>query len=429
MAIQLDIVKDCEAEASPDLLELVLVPPFSNPEAKPSIESADPELPSLFWTFIATLKFTYYVFQRGFSVAWVFEASGQAVRIAFRFACFVMMLLPAFMKATWIYLRDASIRKDIKYGEGDRELLDIYLPSGPRRKAQDLPVIIFVSGGGWVVGYKGWACLMGMTLKRLGYVFVSVDYPNFPEVTMEEMVQAVGRSVKWTMENIKSYGGDPKKIFLTGQSAGANLVSTLLCRKTLFDLGLHKELPTIHKFPTADPSYLTWDERVIGSVCISGVYDLSEEGFAVFKRFGIRESVVRSMCNESPSLYSPLSILQLDAFRANVSRAHFPPILLLHGAKDFASPIAGSKNLEAAFRNLGVKVTGKYYKDKGHTDVILEDALDPNIAEDPLLSNMNAFLKLQLGECDGTPEKLEFEPYNFFYPSWWIRIARRLNPF
>ncbi|ETO03955.1 hypothetical protein RFI_33447, partial [Reticulomyxa filosa] len=44
------------------------------------------------------------------------------------------------------------------------------------------PVVIFVTGGAWMIGYKAWGAFMGMLLAQLGILFVTPDYRNFPQV-------------------------------------------------------------------------------------------------------------------------------------------------------------------------------------------------------------------------------------------------------
>ena len=49
-------------------------------------------------------------------------------------------------------------------------------------KIKPCPVIIFVSGGAWIIGYKCWGALMGKMFSEHGVIFVTPDYRNFPQV-------------------------------------------------------------------------------------------------------------------------------------------------------------------------------------------------------------------------------------------------------
>ena len=53
------------------------------------------------------------------------------------------------------------------------------------------PVLVVVSGGAWIIGYRMWAFLFGFQLARRGIVCVSVDYRNFPQARIPQMVDDV----------------------------------------------------------------------------------------------------------------------------------------------------------------------------------------------------------------------------------------------
>ncbi len=61
-----------------------------------------------------------------------------------------------------------------------------------------------------------------------GYVFVSTNYRLLPSVDMETIVRDVAKALRWVHDHIAEYGGDPKRIIVTGHSAGAQLAA-LIC--------------------------------------------------------------------------------------------------------------------------------------------------------------------------------------------------------
>jgi acetyl esterase/lipase len=103
-------------------------------------------------------------------------------------------------------------------------MLDIYAPSG----AKNLPVVVWVHGGGWQVGDKTEVASKPLAFTRKGLIFVAVNYRFVPNVTMDAIVQDIAKSVRWVHDNIGSRGGDPKRLFLMGHSAGAQLAA-LVC--------------------------------------------------------------------------------------------------------------------------------------------------------------------------------------------------------
>jgi len=117
--------------------------------------------------------------------------------------------------------------KDVAYGNGQREKLDVYLPA----KGGDAPapVIVMVHGGGWCVGDKAVAGVTENKVARWadrGFVFVSINYPMVNEGS-DALAQAnhVARAVAYVQAHARAWRGDPGKLILMGHSAGAHLVS------------------------------------------------------------------------------------------------------------------------------------------------------------------------------------------------------------
>jgi arylformamidase len=101
--------------------------------------------------------------------------------------------------------------------------LDIHAPNG----ANSAPVVIYVHGGYWKAGDKSQKGHLPDFFCRLGFVFVSVNYRLAPAVKHPVLIQDVARAVAWVHDRIAEHGGDPSQIFLTGHSAGAQLVALL----------------------------------------------------------------------------------------------------------------------------------------------------------------------------------------------------------
>ena len=124
-------------------------------------------------------------------------------------------------------LESAAPSLDIHYSdetttrEGSLNL-DVYPAT-----STDLPVVIFVHGGGWFRGDKSNVDAKPAAFNTRGFVFVSVNYRLIPEVNVTQQMQDVARAVAWVKQNIRQYGGDPARLFLMGHSAGGHLVALL----------------------------------------------------------------------------------------------------------------------------------------------------------------------------------------------------------
>ena len=134
-------------------------------------------------------------------------------------ACLVALLLVSVARAE-------HLTSNIPYAEPahERQVLDIYAPDD----AEDLPVVFWIHGGGWQTGDKTSVQIKPKFFTQQGFVFVSTNYRLLPHVAMEDLIGDVARSLGWVHKHIADYGGDPRRIFVMGHSAGAQLAA-LIC--------------------------------------------------------------------------------------------------------------------------------------------------------------------------------------------------------
>ncbi len=102
--------------------------------------------------------------------------------------------------------------------------LDVYAPPS----AKDLPVVVWIHGGGWQKGDKAEVNEKPRLFMGSGMVFVSVNYRMLPAVDMLELFHDVAKSIGWVHAHITDYGGDPNRLLIMGHSAGAQLAA-LMC--------------------------------------------------------------------------------------------------------------------------------------------------------------------------------------------------------
>jgi acetyl esterase/lipase len=96
-------------------------------------------------------------------------------------------------------------------------------------------VMLFIHGGSWDSGNKDIYNFLGARLARKGIVAVIIDYPLSPDYQVHDMAKASAQAVRWAVENIKTYGGSPDKIYVSGHSAGGHLASLISVRDEYFD--------------------------------------------------------------------------------------------------------------------------------------------------------------------------------------------------
>lgn len=120
---------------------------------------------------------------------------------------------------------DVTKVKDILYkvcDDGHELKLDVYYPY----KAKELlPVIFSIHGGGYFYGDKELYRFLCMSLASRGVCVVNIDYRLSPEYIFPSALFDINDALSWVGDNINKYFGDPQKIMLIGDSAGAQLSS------------------------------------------------------------------------------------------------------------------------------------------------------------------------------------------------------------
>ncbi|WP_037857537.1 carboxylesterase/lipase family protein [Streptomyces sp. NRRL S-340] len=105
----------------------------------------------------------------------------------------------------------------------------------PGAAGADLPVMVFVHGGGFVAGSTRSALYDGSSFARDGVVLVTLNYRlgiagflDLPGAPANRGLLDVVAALRWVRENIAAFGGDPHHVTLFGQSAGATVVGGVL---------------------------------------------------------------------------------------------------------------------------------------------------------------------------------------------------------
>jgi triacylglycerol lipase len=159
--------------------------------------------------------------------------------------------------------------RDVKYGPAERHLLDVFTPE---TNAASRPVLIFIHGGGFVAGNKRapgspfYDNVMLWAVKS-GFVGVNATYRLAPQSPWPAGPEDLAAVVQWVSSKIAERGGDPSRIYLMGQSAGAVHVAGYVS---------HPEF------------YKVAGGGLAGAIMISGIYDLtaSPAGDAEIAYFG-----------------------------------------------------------------------------------------------------------------------------------------------
>ncbi len=145
---------------------------------------------------------------------------------------------------------DAAVAtQDIAYGADPMQFTRIYKPAAAM--GAPMPVVVYYHGGGWVIAdVNTYDAAPRLMAKQLNAIVVSVEYRHAPEAKFPAQHDDAAMAYRWVLDNAASWGGDPMKIALAGESAGGNLaVATAIYAR---DNGLTKPLHVLAVYPIAN---------------------------------------------------------------------------------------------------------------------------------------------------------------------------------
>lgn len=224
------------------------------------------------------------------------------------------------------------IERNLPTVEVDGHVLeaDVFRPANP---APDAPLVVYVHGGAWMIGYRRYQGLPILNaLAKAGFVCVSVSYRLSPRVAFPTHLQDVLRGVAWAKAHAAALGANPRFVAVVGNSAGAHLAAlTALAHD--------------------DPGFVPDDLRgvplaVDACVGLYGVYDFTNsadhwagQGMLPF----LERVVMKQRIADAPEAFanaSPIARVRRDA----------PPFLVIHGDRDTLAPVGESRRFVAALR-------------------------------------------------------------------------------
>ena len=260
--------------------------------------------------------------------------------------------------------RDAAIAfpngvreyRNISYGDhGKDNLLDVYCPE---ETSETLPTIVSIHGGGYVYGTKELYRRYGMDMAKRGFTFVNFNYRLAPKWKFPTPLIDTNAVMEWVVQNASRYHLDPQRIFLVGDSAGAQIASQYAAMQTNPEYGklFGLKLANIHI-------------RAVGLNC--GLYDLKEMG--ALPRKGMHRDYFGKLPMDDPRFCCLESITD-----------KFPPTFLTTGNGDFLRELARpmyehlrSRAVEAKFTCYGAEGAVNV-RHVFHVNILLPEAIQCN---------------------------------------------------
>jgi len=227
--------------------------------------------------------------------------------------------------------------KDVAYDKADpAQKLDAYLAESDK----PTPAMVFIHGGGWRAGSKnrvpGWL----MDAVREGWLsVVSVEYRFSNVAPHPAQVNDCLRAIQFVRHNAADWNIDPKRIGVTGGSAGGHL--------SLW-VALHDDAAD----PDSDDPVKRESSRVACAVSFAGPTDWS-----LLSRIDHKHPAYRQLLGYEPG--TPAEEMDAKA-KKDVSPISFvsqddPPVMQVHGDNDTTVPIEHACNLHERLKSVGVK--------------------------------------------------------------------------
>ncbi|OAQ24184.1 alpha/beta-hydrolase [Linnemannia elongata AG-77] len=139
----------------------------------------------------------------------------------------------------------------INGAEADEDCLNlnVFTPSLKSKTQKGLPVMVYLHGGGYTL-YAGSTVLFepGNLVSRGGVVVVTLNYrlgmlgftesPGFlrTDVPGNQAIHDTIMALRWVKDHIANFGGDPSRVTVFGESAGAVTIRALLSAPSSWDL-------------------------------------------------------------------------------------------------------------------------------------------------------------------------------------------------
>ncbi len=268
--------------------------------------------------------------------------------------------------------------RNCAYGEHPQQQLDLHLPtSTSQTPAGPLPVVIYVHGGNWVAGDKFQYHHICKQIAEQGFIVANVNYRLTPNFSYSQQVQDINSAILWLCRGLPQFRGDQQRLFLMGDTSGANLLCTYAL--ALNHPYLRNALEIQHPISS---------QQVKGLALLYGVFDLERGLFAQLPFLKLwHETLLGNRGKDQQQtvlLASPLRHLH----------RHLPPVFLAAAENDplFSQSVLLAQRLKTLKHQYATAFYDKTDYASGHH---LSFAWQKQPCAKKMLADTLQFLKLQ----------------------------------
>jgi acetyl esterase/lipase len=252
------------------------------------------------------------------------------------------------------------VARDLAYREGGRveHLLDVWRPTHATGK---LPIVFYVHGGGFRFLSKDTHWIMALSYARAGYLVFNVSYRLAPRHPFPAAVEDICEAWQFALGKAAEYGGDVERVVVAGESAGANLVTTLTLAacyrrdepfaRAVFDAGVVPRacVPMCGILQVSDPARFARKKKLSRFLA-----DRIEEVVEAYL-FGHDHATPEEL-----ELADPLRVLE----RGLAPARPLPPFFVAVGTKD--PLLDDTRRLQAALAAMKVPCEAHFYPGEPH---------------------------------------------------------------
>ena len=227
-----------------------------------------------------------------------------------------------------------KIHHNASYGDHERQVLDVAVPTN--KKGQTVGLVLMIHGGGWTAGDKEiYYDEVSRWANEYGYVAAAINYryADGDDVTTDDMLEDIDAALAEIKSIAQSYGVTTKKALLTGGSAGAHL-------------------SLLYSYKCADTAPI----KPAAVVSLSGPTDLYDKGY--YEDNPIADDIIDLMSALTGESFGPYSYEKAEEALKYASPTTYVdtavPTIICHGTLDSVVPVSNAYTLDELLTEAGI---------------------------------------------------------------------------
>lgn len=242
-------------------------------------------------------------------------------------------------------VRNLKVEENIEYKSSilENNNLDVYYPRGLKEK---VPVLMWIHGGGYIANSKETVKNYMMTLANKGFVVFNINYALAPKYKYPSQIVQCNEALSYVFKESHKFMGDRERIFIGGDSAGAQMASQL--GALISNEKLSKKM---NIKPSIKNSFLK------GVILFCGLYNMDSLRAT---KFPGTETYMEALTGKRDfEHYEKIEELStIDHISPK-----YPSTFITVG--DLDPFLSQGEELASSLNSLGVKVYPKFYKNRG----------------------------------------------------------------